>query len=81
MAPFTYFAIYFVVWWICLFLVLPFRVHNQVDAGTYIQGTERGAPVTMRFWSKVLWTSLLSVPVTAILLWLVGNPWLQEYWS
>ncbi len=42
MQPFTYFAIYCVVWWMCLFVVLPFRVHNQVDTGEYIQGTERG---------------------------------------
>ena len=44
-SPATFFAIYFVVWWICLFVVLPFGVRNQVDTGSYIQGTERGAPI------------------------------------
>ena len=43
MQPFTYIAIYFVVWWICLFIVLPFKVRNQVDAGEWTQGSERGA--------------------------------------
>jgi predicted secreted protein len=43
-SPATFLAIYFVVWWICLFVVLPFGVKNQVDSGSYIQGTERGAP-------------------------------------
>lgn len=40
----TFLAIFFVTWWICLFLVLPFKVRNQVDAGEWIEGTERGAP-------------------------------------
>lgn len=81
MAVATYIAIYFVVWWICLFLVLPFGVRNQVDAGQYIQGTERGAPEQPMWWRRVLWTTLLSIPMTALILWLVSNPVLQRYWS
>ena len=81
MAIATYIAIYFVVWWLCLFLVLPFGVRNQVDTGEYVQGTERGAPVTVMWWRRVLWTTLLSIPMTALILWLVSNPVLQRYWS
>jgi predicted secreted protein len=80
-APATFFAIYFVVWWICLFVVLPFGVKNQVDTGEYIRGTERGAPINPMWWRRVLWTTLLSIPVTAILLWALSNPLLQQYWS
>ena len=43
MSVITILAIYFIVWWICLFLVLPFRVRNQVDVGEHVPGTERGA--------------------------------------
>lgn len=80
-APATFFAIYFVVWWVCLFVVLPFGVKNQIDAGSYVQGTDPGAPVAPMWWRRVLWTTLLSIPVTALLLWAVSNPTLQEYWS
>ncbi|MEO6013896.1 MAG: DUF1467 family protein [Devosia sp.] len=80
-APATFIAIYFVVWWICLFLVLPFGVRNQVDAGEVIRGSDPGAPVRPMWGRRVLWTTLLSIPVTALLLWAVGNPWLQQYWS
>lgn len=77
----TIFAIYFVVWWLCLFLVLPFRVRNQVDAGEWIQGTERGAPAGLfRFWPKLLAATLLAAVVTALLFWALSNPALQEYW-
>ena len=81
MQPFTYIAIYFVVWWICLFIVLPFKVRNQVDAGEWTQGSERGAPAGIfRFWPKLLITTVLAAVITALLLWGLSSPLLREYW-
>jgi predicted secreted protein len=77
----TYLALYFIVWWFSLFLVLPFGVKNQVDTGSYIQGTERGAPLNPMWWRRVFWTTLVSIPITALLLWAISNPILQRYWS
>ena len=37
-------AIFFVVWWIILFAVLPFGVHTQSQAGETVPGTPPGAP-------------------------------------
>jgi predicted secreted protein len=77
----TILAVYFIVWWICLFLVLPFRVRNQIDAGEHIPGTERGAPAGIfRFWPKLLATTILAAVVTGLILWGVSNPFLREYW-
>ena len=77
----TFIAIYFIVWWLCLFIVLPFKVRNQVDAGEWQEGTERGAPAgVFRFWPKLLITSLLAAVVTALVLWGLSSPMLQEYW-
>ena len=80
-APATFIAIYAIVWWVCLFLVLPFGVRNQVDVGEIVHGSEAGAPVRPMWWRRVLWTTLLSIPMTALLLWALSNPVLQEYWS
>ena len=81
MSVITILAIYFIVWWICLFLVLPFRVRNQVDVGEHVPGTERGAPAGIfRFWPKLLATTLLAAVVTALMLWGLSNPLLREYW-
>lgn len=74
-------AVYFVVWWLCLFLVLPFKVRNQIDTGEHVLGTERGAPAGIfRFWPKLLATTILAAIVTGLLLWGLSNPWLREYW-
>ncbi|MDH3195682.1 MAG: DUF1467 family protein [Hyphomicrobiales bacterium] len=37
-------AIYFVIWWLVLFVVLPFGVRSQHEAGDVTLGTEHGAP-------------------------------------
>jgi predicted secreted protein len=76
----TTLAVYFIVWWICLFLVLPFKVRNQVDEGEWVQGSERGAPAIVRLWPKLLVTTVLAAVVTALLLWALSNPVLREYW-
>jgi predicted secreted protein len=76
----TIVAVYFVVWWLCLFLVLPFRVRNQVDEGEWVQGTERGAPSVSRMLPKLLITTAVAAVVTALLLWGLSNPLLREYW-
>jgi predicted secreted protein len=81
MQLFTYIAIYFVVWWMCLFLVLPFGARTQADEGAYIQGTDPGAPAKPQIWRKLLWTTILSIPFTALLMWLLSSEWLIRYWS
>ena len=41
----TALAIYFVIWWIALFLTLPFGVRSQHEDGVGAPGTDPGAPV------------------------------------
>ena len=69
----TAFAIYFVLWWLVLFLTLPFGVRSQHEdgegAGQVIPGTDPGAPVLARMGSKLIWTTIISAVIFAISLW------------
>lgn len=56
----TGFAVYFIIWWMTLFLVLPYGNRSQAEAGEIIPGTEPGAPVDARFGRKLIITTLLS---------------------
>jgi predicted secreted protein len=56
----TGFAIYFVLWWLVLFLTLPFGVRSQHEDGGVSPGTDPGAPVASRMGRKLIWTTLLS---------------------
>ena len=40
MPIFTALAIYFVIWWIVLFAVLPWGVHSQHESGEMTPGTD-----------------------------------------
>ncbi len=39
----TAFAIYFIIWWVVLFTVLPFWARSQADEGEVILGTTHSA--------------------------------------
>ena len=56
----TAMAIYFLIWWITLFVVLPFGVQPQHEGGAIAKGTDPGAPATPRLLAKLLWTSVIS---------------------
>ncbi|MCA6120599.1 DUF1467 family protein [Bradyrhizobium sp. WSM 1704] len=62
-------AIYFVLWWLTLFLTLPFGVRSQHEDGGGAPGTDPGAPVLARMGRKLLWTTLISAVIFAIAMW------------
>ncbi len=53
-------ALYFVVWWISLFGVLPFGARSQIEAGEVTAGTDPGAPAAPALREKALWTTLVA---------------------
>ncbi|GBD47553.1 DUF1467 family protein [Methylopila sp. Yamaguchi] len=64
-------AIYFVIWWITLFAILPFGMRSQFDAGEVIPGTEPSAPVRLRGWRIVGLTTLAATGVFLFVFWLL----------
>ncbi len=67
MAITTVLAIYFIIWWVVLFMVLPWGVYSQEESGEVLPGTDPGAPAAHRVWIKLLWTTLIASVVFAIL--------------
>ena len=61
----TGFAIYFVLWWVVLFLTLPFGVRSQHEDGGGTPGTDPGAPVASQMGRKLIWTTVLSAIIFA----------------
>ena len=62
----TAIAIYFVIWWITLFLTLPFGVRSQHEDGDSVAGTDPGAPVMARMGRKLIWTTVISAAIFAV---------------
>lgn len=57
-------AVYLVVWWLCLFVVLPFGVRTQDESGETVLGTVGSAPVRPMLVRKAIITSVLAAIVT-----------------
>jgi predicted secreted protein len=65
MSIFTALAIYFVIWWLVLFAVLPWGVHSQHESGEIVPGTDPGAPVLPNLRRKLMATTVVASIVFA----------------
>ena len=67
-------AIYFVIWWITLFVVLPFGIRNAHEAGTAVEeGHDAGAPVGHGLWRKAAVNTVIAAVVFAGVYWAYTN--------
>lgn len=66
--------IYFLIWWVVLFAVLPWgvRVPDQAEPGH-----APSAPVNPRLWAKVIATSLVSLIIWLAVYALIQSGWLS----
>lgn len=66
MSPLAAFAVYFVIWWVVLFCVLPLNIQSQSEKGDITAGTEPGAPVSPQLARKAAITSVVALLVFAV---------------
>lgn len=69
---FTGFAVYFIIWWLVLFTVLPFGVKSAHEEGAAVElGHEPAAPVRPRLVGKFAKTTVIALFVYGFYYWLV----------
>ena len=71
MAISTAFAVYFLIWWLTLFAVLPWGVRAQGEGGA--PGTDPGAPLVHRVASKLVWTTVVATIIFGVIAYLYVN--------
>jgi predicted secreted protein len=70
-------AVYFIVWWVCLFMVLPWGVRNAHESGEPVaEGNEPGAPVNPRLLRKAAITTLLATVIFALIYGAITRGWI-----
>lgn len=62
----TAFAVYFIIWWVTLFAILPIGVRTQSDEGDVTLGTAESAPLKLGLRKKLILTSLVAALIYAI---------------
>ena len=58
-------AVFFLIWWVVLFGVLPWGIHSQHEGGDIAPGTDPGAPVMPHLGRKLLLTTVVASIVFA----------------
>jgi predicted secreted protein len=67
-------AIYFIIWWVTLFVVLPFGVKNAAESGQPVEeGHDAGAPIAHGLKWKAIVTTIIATIVFAIVYWLLTS--------
>ncbi|MCG6857383.1 MAG: DUF1467 family protein [Salaquimonas sp.] len=70
MSFFTGFAVYFVIWWLTLFMVLPFGVKTQQEEGEVTLGTVPSSPERTRLGLKLAINSVIAGIIFVTWYWL-----------
>jgi predicted secreted protein len=65
MSTTTAIAIYFLIWWVVLFAILPWGVRSQSEAGEMAPGTDPGAPVMPHLKWKLFGTTVVATMIFA----------------
>jgi predicted secreted protein len=73
--PLTMFAIYIVVWWVVLFVVLPLGTSSETHEPP-TDGSQWGAPKTPNLKRKFLTTTWVAILLWAFVMWLVYIGWM-----
>jgi predicted secreted protein len=60
MPIFSIFAIYFIIWWLTLFIVLPIGLRTQAEENEVVPGSVESAPARFRALRVFLLTSVLA---------------------
>jgi len=63
--PTTALAIYFIIWWVTLFAILPWGIRSQEESGEITPGSDPGAPAIPRLISKLIWTTVVASVIFA----------------
>ena len=69
---FSMFAVFFVIWWVVLFAVLPFGVRTQSENQDVTLGTTESAPSLHRMGRALLITTVVAVAITAAFYGILG---------
>jgi predicted secreted protein len=62
----TALAIFFLIWWVVLFAVLPWGIRSQHEGPDMVPGTDPGAPTKAKIGWKLLWTTLIAIALYAV---------------
>ena len=78
MNPVTGILIYAIIWWLVLFMVLPFGVRTvREEGGEVTEGEATSAPAKPRIFTKMVITTLISAALMGLIIVAAEVGWLD----
>ena len=71
----TALAIFFLIWWVVLFAVLPWGIKSQHEGDEIAPGTDPGAPSKARIGWKLLLTTVIAAAIYALCYGVYAEHW------
>ncbi|MFT4716596.1 MAG: putative secreted protein [Paracoccaceae bacterium] len=72
MNPVSAIVLYVVIWFMCLFVILPLKITSQEEDGNIVPGTPASAPIDPMIKKKAIWVTIMAtaifVPVVIIII-------------
>lgn len=62
-------AIYIIIWWLVLFMVLPVGAGRKIGDEGVAKGYDAGAPAKPMMWRKLLATTVISAVLLGLFYW------------
>lgn len=64
-------VLYAVLWFLTLFVLLPFGEKSQAEAGEIVPGTPAGAPSNPQLKRKAIWATIIAAVLWAVIAWVI----------
>jgi predicted secreted protein len=71
----TALAIFFLIWWVVLFAVLPWGIKSQHEGDDIAPGTDPGAPSKALIGWKLVWTTVVAAAIYAVCFVIYAEHW------
>jgi predicted secreted protein len=71
----TALAIFFLIWWVVLFAVLPWGIKSQHEGDDIAPGTDPGAPSKALIGWKLVWTTVVAAAIYAVCFVVYAEHW------
>ena len=71
----TALAIFFLIWWVVLFAVLPWGIKSQHEGDDIAPGTDPGAPAKARIGRKLVWTTVVAAAIYTVCIVAYAEHW------
>jgi predicted secreted protein len=69
-------VLYLVIWFMCVFIILPLRIKSQTEDGEVVPGTPASAPIDPKLKKKAVWVTLLATALYIPIVIIIVNGWI-----